>query len=259
MTDPTPHNPSRRGIVPSQSPAPSRAEKISKTLDAIDEAYLAPFRAFERLGAKVREPGSPPPTWEIISTFWLQRIEGGAIRSEEEREREIALLQAKLAQANDPELVADAYDALVRHRASINQAQNRTIVGLMLDAFPNARAHSPQAWMESVVKEVRVSEFSTLVVAKACNLLIRSETFAPSVGAVVERCELVVEFVDAAIAGVDRGRLQRRYYDLCIDWLKQTPVWDGNRDNRPELLKIDLGSDPFASPRRDSVGRVSWV
>lgn len=260
MTDMTPNSPERRHVALNQPAKPSRAMSTAKALEAVDTTYLAPFRAFERLGAKVRSAGDPEPTWPFISTFWLGRPDGGVVRSEGGRAREIASLEARLAERPDPETVAGAYADFVRLRSTINQAQNRTIVALMLDAFPNARAHSPEAWMETVVKEVQVSEFSTLVVAKACNLLTRSETFAPSVGAVIERCELVASFVGMAIAGVENGRLQRRYYALCLDWLREATAWDGTPETCPSPLSIDLGSDPFDTKWRPAPsGGVSWV
>lgn len=253
---PQPDN--RRQIVQGAA-APSRAKKVSETLARIDETYLAPFRDFERLGAEVREPGSAAPAWSQIATFWLRRPEGGVVRSEEDRAAKIGELEGCLQDRPDPNEVREAYDAFVAGRSTINHAQNRAIVALMIDAFPNARAHSPEAWMETVIKEVRVSEFSTLVVAKACNLLTRSETFAPSVGAVVGRCELVKEFIDLAIAGVESGRAQREYYALCLQWLRDTTPWDGSPENRPEPLRIDLGFDPFAPKRSEGSGRVGYV
>lgn len=251
--------PDRSRLPAHRGEAPSRAKKVSETLDKIDETYLAPFRTFERLGAKVRAPDSTPPVWSQIAIFWLQRPQGGTPRSEEQRDAEIAALEGRLQERPDPEAVADAYDAFVALRSKISQTQNRAIVALMIDAFPNARAHSPEAWMETVIKEVRVSEFSTLVIAKACNLLIRSETFAPSVGAVVERCELVQEFVDHAIAGVESARGQREYYARCLKWLHETPAWNGDPENRPEALFIDLGFDPFDPKRGKPAGRVGYV
>lgn len=253
---PQPDN--RRQIVQGAA-APSRAKKVSETLARIDETYLAPFRDFERLDAKVREPGSAAPAWSQIATFWLRRPEGGVVRSEEDRAAKIGELEGRLKDRPDPDEVLKAYDAFVAGRSTINHTQNRAIVALMIDAFPNARAHSPEAWMETVIKEVRVSEFSTLVVAKACNLLTRSETFAPSVGAVVERCELVREFVDHAIAGVENARGQREYYARCLTWLRETSPWDGNPDNRPNPLIIDMGFDPFTPKRSEGNGRVGYV
>lgn len=253
-----PRQPDRRALAAGGA-QPSRAENVSKTLDRVDETYLAPFRAFEKLGATVREPGSPESTWGVIATFWLQRPDGGVIRSEEERAQHIALLEGRLAERPDPAQVEEAYQTLVNLRGVINHAQNRMIIALLLDAFPNARAHSPQAWMETVVKEVRVSEFSTLVVAKACNLLTRSETFAPSVGAVIDRCTLVQDFVDKAIGGVERGKAQRACYATCLEWLRATTPWSGDpAEPKPEPLRIDL---ELFNPKRSTApsGGVSWV
>ncbi|GLK49507.1 hypothetical protein GCM10017620_24800 [Brevundimonas intermedia] len=259
MTDLNPTSEERRQVAPAQPAKPSRAMSTAKALEAVDTTYLVPFRAFERLGTKVRAPGDEEPTWPFIPTFYLRRPTG-ELRTAKAFAKEIETLEARLAERPGPEVVDDAYDAFVRLRGQINHAQNRTIVALMLDAFPNARAHSPEAWMESVVKEVRVSEFSTLVVAKACNLLTRSETFAPSVGVVIERCELVASFVDMAIAGVKVGRLQRQYYALCLEWLRKAKTWDGNPETRPKPISIDLGCDPFEIKKTgNSSGRVSWV
>ncbi len=64
----------------------------------------------------------------------------------------------------------------------------RIVVGLMIDAFPNARPHQPETYFETLLHELGNSTYSPQFVAVGCAELVRSNTFLPTVAEVLSSC-----------------------------------------------------------------------
>lgn len=265
MTDITPTDPRRTAMVstPPLNERQKRARAIAKTLTDVHTKYLAPFQRWEALGARIILSGDHT-TKSNRFVLWLQRPAANQPGTEEQRAESIARLQAVLDEGPPLDAVQTAYSETLDALETYDTRQVRTLIGIMLDAFPNARPHSPETWMEAVVHELSISGFAVMHVAKACNMLTRSERFAPSVAEVVARCEDVQSFTRAMLDAADRYELQRKVYEKIIAWLREVPLWSidsGQRVGRPEF---DLDYDPFNLAHNPMLsaadsGRVPWV
>lgn len=113
--------------------------------------------------------------------------------------------------------LADAIEA-----QPFDLAKVRMIVALMVDSFPNARPHSPETYIEALVQQIEADEYSSAVVANACDAVVRKSTFLPSVSEVLEKCEAAEREADNLIhlARLARAVIQERavFLDELEHW-----------------------------------------
>lgn len=109
-------------------------------------------------------------------------------RTEEEREEGIAHLNGLAAQQPD---IRVAQSLLTRVTAAVDQdldaSEARLAVALMIDAYPNARPHSPEAYIASIMDAICELGAPTVAVSMACHDLKTETTFLPALGEVVQR------------------------------------------------------------------------
>lgn len=102
--------------------------------------------------------------------------------------------------------------------AEPDSKKTRVLVGLMVDAFPNARPHDPVTYTETLVSELLSSGYSgkeqrtlepypPMLVAMACSETIRTATFLPTIHEVLEKAESARKQI------ADRSYLTQRTLD----------------------------------------------
>jgi len=108
--------------------------------------------------------------------------------SEEDRTRQSDFLLEQSAIQPDP---TEARAHLKRVEAVIengfNPAEARVAIALMIDAYPNARPHSPEAYIASIMDVLQGEGFPTAAVSIACHELKTETTFLPALAEVVEK------------------------------------------------------------------------
>lgn len=179
-------------------------------------------------------------------------------KTEDQRQSELRVLSAAIdRQPKRSELATLREGAHAAWSAKYAAAPTRLVVGLMINAYPNARPHSPESYQEAVVDQVAATGLGPAPIAKACNSLVRTSAFVPSpaevVAAVLEAQSSLRSFVYA----VDNFTAQAEWAAEAQEWLTNVPLLTADRAN------YDRFSDPpktsFDWARRTVTGRVSWV
>ncbi len=255
-----------RAVGARDTMSPGRAKSVASMMARIQEQYLRPFRMLETLGARV--PTEADETVRGNFLFYLQRPQPHQPWTEEQRQQQIAKLQLALDEAPPVGALQEAYDrtlvalygakGMPFGKPQANPAQNRLIVGVLIDSFPNARPHDPETYLEALVAELAAGEYPAMAVAKACNMLVRSSKFVPSVAEVVQTVERVVAFLERVTHAYERHLDQRKVYEATIAWLREAQLYDRENPQPEPPIKVELDCDPF-NPGRSATGRVNWV
>lgn len=173
------HQPDRR--PPTRQDAPSRGATIAASLRSIHQGMIKPFEEMIAMMGMHQEA--------LRLAYKTPQINGATPRCESARVHNLTVLKGWLEKAPAPheaQALADRYAQIADRTFSKDKAV--LIIGLMIDAFPNARPHEPQAFIESLVHQMEAIGFSPFVVAKACNEIVRKAKFLPAVSEVLEAC-----------------------------------------------------------------------
>lgn len=228
MTDITPQS----GGLPSRRPAmdESKADKVRRTLAQVNKQYLAPFRALDAMQAQQAEDRL---TLQPMPSFLSPCVPQPAHpTSEEERERSLQRFDAALQYQPDRLSLAtirnDLADAVMGKAAP---TVNRLIVGLMVGSFPNVRPYSPETYLEALIEALDQTGLPPASVAKACNEITRTRSFAPSVAEVIEAAEKVQTEAKYTIRAIGQYSETLDWAGEVRAWLKAVPILAANRSN----------------------------
>lgn len=168
------------------SPSQNRSLAISKMLAGIDNNYLAAFREIDRLSAAHGRWPTVRKLKEAVDEWTLDRLRHSRVGSENRRQVGAVLNECPSVEdiTGLGQMIEAALQETPRDRTLL-----RSALSVMIDAFPNARPHSPEAYVESLVHEVLVDGYSVAAVAKAASEIRRSKTFAPAIAEVIEACK----------------------------------------------------------------------
>lgn len=167
-----------------RSPA-SKAEKVAITLRRINERLIAPRLQIREtvsgeVGTRARAiAGSSPPNRKDLlkDDVWAEQRRGW--------------IKGDLAIIPSLDTLRPLLDfAEQAFNQPADRAQNRLLIGLMVDAYPNARPHSPETYFEALAHEIGESGYAPVVVACALRGIVREKTFAPSIAEVLGACEM---------------------------------------------------------------------
>lgn len=227
-----------RAIGPASKP--TRQQTVARSLKAIHDTHLSIWIDYAQMLAEFTEDRRLDH-WQ---GSFLQLPTHRHFQPENETQRENAIAYLLERTERQPD-VRQAEALLDRVNAAFEQgfheAQVRVIIGLMVDAFPNARPHSPEAYVETLVHELSHQGVTTAAIAKGCNAITLSAKFLPGASEVLEKVK--------ASAGVlaHIRRTLRRYAEWsettaqAVVWLSTQALWDRTAGERLEFE----GNDPF--------------
>lgn len=239
------------GRAPVSRPPTDKAENVRKSLQHIRRHLLAPFDAWEQAkqaGADIRAGLLYRPKFLIPEV-----LQPDHPKTEEERTGLLARHDRALGgQPSRLAMVAMRETLLEAVEGKPNARQNRVIAGLMVGAFPNVRPYSPETYMETLIEALDQTGMPPSAVAKACNEIVRTSTFPPTVAEVAGKASEVHGELRSAIWSIDH------FFEL-IEWAAVVRTWIAS----VELLKPDCGNRerPPEPPRRwvgSGSGRQQW-
>lgn len=163
----------------------TRAEQVAVTLRRIDEKLIAPRERVRDLLKEERLRSAHMIAKNADEPF--ERVRAMLLAEDGEWHRE--RLRHDLATFPSPDELRPhltfVEQALVQ---PVNRAQNRLLLGMMADAFPNTRAHAPETYFEQVAFQVERDAYPPVVVACATQEAVRRKTFLPSLAEVLDLC-----------------------------------------------------------------------
>lgn len=256
----TPH----RSTAPALAQPPSPGHKATRILQAA-EHMQAPWRLYDEMSAA-------HPQW--IKAVFGELPTLDAMRHPERGEQARQRARDTLDLLPSQKLAADVLGALTRLEASEpDRGQTLALVATMVDGFPNARPHNPEAYVEGMVHEIIVAGHKPAVVARATREIVRSEgsRFPPVIAEILQACEKaasIMKMRDRVAEAQDRRqrievmlaeaeRLGPR--DLSEEWRavmrlwKEAGVWPHYAGSQPgdircrvpdEIMR-EFGFEPF--------------
>lgn len=241
-------------INPAKAPAPisqDRANKARETFSRIRSQFLAPFDAWEQaeaVGAVERSRMVDRPRYLAPRVYQPKHP-----ASEEDRSTQLARFDA--AMRNQPEPAA-----LLAMRADMDAAANgpaappanRLIIATMVASFPNVRPHSPETYLEALFEALEHTGLPPAAIAKTCNIICTTSTFAPTVAEVLAKAKDVQ-------TGLSFGVKQIDLYIEVIAWAKKVRGW---LETVPLLAKDRSNIDRAPSPPKSLAfhsSKVDWV
>lgn len=229
----------------------TKADKARKTFGHIRRQFLAPFDAWERsaaVGAEERSRMIDRPAYLVPRVYCPTHP-----ATEEQRQQQLSMLDAALA--NQPDI-----HSLQALRHELDQAAsgapipaaNRMIVGAMVAAFPNVRPHSPEYYLEALIEALGQLELPPAAVAKTCNEIYQTATFAPTAAEVLAKAKEVHGKLVVTVKQIDRYGEILAWADEVRSWIKTVPLLAPNRSNfdRPPAPPPALSFSP---------SRTTWV
>jgi hypothetical protein len=91
---------------------------------------------------------------------------------------------------------------------------NRILIGLMMDAFPNARAAQPGTYADALAHDLRSGGFPPFAVAEGLRAVRRSSVFLPAIS------EVLTAVQDAVKQRRGRAQALRLYADRRTAWTR---------------------------------------
>jgi len=239
--------PQRRAAGPEET----KADKARQSLAFIRKEYLAPFDAWDRIKA---EQEAERQAMAVRPAFLAPRVyRPHHPRTEADRRDEIARFDAALKAQPNPRSLASIREAF-RNAANgkPKPSANRLIAGFMVGAFPNVRPHSPETYLETLIEALDQTGFPPAAVARACNEIIHTSTFAPTIAEVVAKAKDVHAHLRFSAQMIDRYEEVLIWAAGVRSWLAAVPLLDENRSNyeRPPEPPRSLSY---------SASRVDWV
>lgn len=219
---------------------PPRQQTVARSLKAIHDTHLSIWTDYADMLADF-DGARRADHWQ---GSFLQLPIHRHFQPENEAQRENAIRYLSEHTERQPDL-REAEALLDRVDAAFDQgfaeAQVRVIIGLMVDAFPNARPHSPEAYVETLVHELSHQGTATAAIAKGCNAITLTSKFVPAASEVLEK----VKTSAGVLAHIRRSL--RRYSEWsattvdAVIWLQAQQLWDRTSGERLEFE----GNDPF--------------
>ncbi len=228
MTDVTPQS----GGLPARRPAmdEDKAGKVRRSLAQISKQYLAPFRALEAVRSQQEEGRRSLRSDPSFLGPCIHRPAHPT--SEEERERSLRHFDAALQYQPDRlSLATIRNDLATAIMGKAAPTANRLIVGLMVGSFPNVRPYSPETYLEALVEALDQTGLPPASVAKACNEITRTRSFAPSVAEVIEMAERVQAEAKITIRAIGQYGETLDWAADVRAWLKGVPILADDRSN----------------------------
>lgn len=232
------------GRAPAQraaQPGDVKADKVRKTIARIRSQFLAPFDAWERAaaaGATERARMIDRP--QFLAPRVLQPMHPA---TEEQRAFQLARFDASLQNQPDVTSLADL-------RADMDAAANgpplpaatRLIIGTMVASFPNVRPHSPETYLEALIEALDHTGLPPAAIAKTCNEIYLTSTFAPTGAEVLEKAKEVHATLTFGVKQIDRYAEVVAWATGVRQWLETVPLLAADRTNydRPPQAPANL-------------------
>jgi len=230
MTDVTNYEPGRAPTARPDNPSEAKADKARQTIARIRSQFLAPFDAWERaqaVGAAERDRMRDRPT------FLAPRVYQPAHPATEEgREAQLARFDAALQ--NQPDAAAlQGLRAAMDGAANgpTNPTANRLIIATMVAAFPNVRPHSPETYLEALIEALDHTGLPPAAIAKTCNEIVTTSTFAPAVAEVLDKAKEVHATLTYGVRQIDRYSEVIAWAEGVRHWLATVPLELPDRSN----------------------------
>lgn len=212
---------------PRSAPVAPKAQQVRESLQNVRARLLKPFIEWDRIRGSFNEPGMPA-AWQAARyadflSFGWPRTD----HPETEEHRELLVASVDRILAGFPSLDdLQAVAALMRTALDTkpNDGVTRMCVGLMVDGFPNARPHSPEAYLETIIDLVQGESFPPAAVGKACHDIIRTATFAPAPAEVLEKASEARDRLRSGVMQVERHHLNVDYLHRLRAWLESVPL-----------------------------------
>ena len=211
----------------------SKAEKVAASLHSVRERLLTPFLEWEAMAAPFRVSRTFS-SGEVTYPGFLDLDDNFLQQPTSEEHRQAMLARCDVILAKQPsDADVDRLDELAQEAMAqpFDRATARLCVALMIDAFPNARPHSPETYQETLVSEVAAGSYPPATVAKACNDAVRSAVFLPSIAEVIERLDSAKGQLANIRRIVQHYREKRKRFRENRDWLAQAPIYDQGKRN----------------------------
>lgn len=229
MTDVAHHG---SGNLPDRRPAPqpSKADNARKTFANIRRRFLAPFDAWERamqVGEEGRAAMRDRPRYLAPRIVCPQHP-----TSEHHRETLLAIFDEALKHQPDVASLAELRDEM--NDAAGGQpipAANRMIVAAMVAAFPNVRPHSPEYYLEALIEALDQTGLPPAAVAKTCNEIYLTSTYAPTAAEVLAKAKDVQANLTFGVKQIDRYREIVSWAAEVRRWLETVPLLASDRSN----------------------------
>lgn len=194
-----------------QATAPVRQAKgrdVARILQLSEEVLQRPWRVRADLDRRFplwrRNAVETPPS---INTLRRDDDRGAWARDK---------AAATLGELPAPHELQEALHALAELEASQpDRRKTELLVAVMVDGYPNARPHSPEAYVESLVHEAAVERFPAGVVAQACRELARTKPFPPSVAEFLEACR-TAEAIRGSRSMLERAMATRAAFEDAL-------------------------------------------
>ncbi len=153
-------------------PHPARAGFVSKTLARVETNLLSTVKLAQQVHSERWWLASAELIREV-GQITAERLEGRPNFREWVEGRLTALPEVRRLE----ELDAQIAPGLV----PCDTDQARVLVALMVDAFPNARPHAPESYLETMTYEVGAAQLGAAAVAAATREIVTTATFLPTV------------------------------------------------------------------------------
>lgn len=251
MTDVTNYEQGRAPVQRANNPSAAKADKVRQTLARIRSQFLTTFDAWDQaqaVGAAERNRMMDRPA------FLAPRVyQPSHPTSEENREAQLARFDAALQnQPDSAALQALRADMEAAANGPASSAANRLIIATMVASFPNVRPHSPETYLEALIEALDHTGLPPAAIAKTCNEIYTTSTFAPTVAEVLAKAKEVHASLANGVRNIDR-------YGEVIAWATEVRRW---LETVPLLATDRANYDrPPAPPANLSFHRskVDWV
>lgn len=253
----------RPARAPANTVPETRGRKIARSLAHIRQTLLKPFDDYDAL--REANPDLPKLAYRTISEGGLSAhfvTPEGALRRpptwQGQQRDVIELIERRLATLPplmDLMRVKHALDNV--ERSPTDADKTMVVVGLMVDAFPTARPHDPETYQEALLLELRVAGYGPEIVAKACNEIVRTKVFLPTISELLTLCqetrgraESSRRMLESLLAGYADLSKALPLLRACED-LPETDPWQAELEARraeraaEHAAKVDRGETPF--------------
>lgn len=230
MNDVANYEQGRAPVQRSGNPSAAKADKVRQTLARIRSQFLTPFDAWERaqaVGAAERDRMMGRPSF-LAPRIYQPRHP----TTEEDRTAQLARFDDALQNQPDAAaLQALRADMEAAANGPASPAANRLIIATMVASFPNVRPHSPETYLEALIEALDHTGLPPAAIAKTCNEIYTTSTFAPTVAEVLEKAKEVHAALSNRVWQIDRYGEVIAWAEGVRHWLATVPLELPNRSN----------------------------
>lgn len=241
MTDVANYEQGRAPVQRASNPSAAKADKVRQTLARIRSQFLTPFDAWERaqaVGAAERGRMMGRPSFLAPRVFQPSHP-----TTEEDRTAQLARFDAALQNQPDvADLQALRADMEAASNGPASPAANRLIIATMVASFPNVRPHSPETYLEALIEVLDHTGLPPAAIAKTCNEIHRTSTFAPTAAEVLDKAKEVHANLTFGVKQIDRYAEVVAWATEVRHWLETVPLLATDRANydRPPAPPANL-------------------